>query len=286
MRVQAQEPPLRVVRAFELADGAALVHLHNLSGGVLGGDRLEMAVEVGPAARAQLTSTSATRIYRSRGPDLTAQQLNQFWVGENGLLEYLPDQLIPFAGSRYVQKSRIELAPGAGLFWWEIVAPGREASGEIFDYALLQTNLEISVQGKPILLERTRLEPKEAGQKLESLARLGPYRYFASFYVCRVGLPANQWLALESELGELAARLTRPGQSLWGVSSLTAHGLAIRALSLHSKDLSPGLLAFWQATSLCWAARACPGHRFGGAIMPVDPCIAGSCHGGNSMGNC
>jgi urease accessory protein len=37
-----QEPPLKVVRAFELEDGAALVHLHNVSGGLLGGDRLEL----------------------------------------------------------------------------------------------------------------------------------------------------------------------------------------------------------------------------------------------------
>lgn len=35
--VQRQEPPLRVVRAFAAADGTAVVHLHNLSGGVLGG---------------------------------------------------------------------------------------------------------------------------------------------------------------------------------------------------------------------------------------------------------
>ncbi len=37
-----QEPPLRVVRAFPLDDGAALVHLHNVSGGLLGGDRIEL----------------------------------------------------------------------------------------------------------------------------------------------------------------------------------------------------------------------------------------------------
>jgi hypothetical protein len=30
-----QEPPLRVVRAFGAEDGAALVHLHNVSGGLL-----------------------------------------------------------------------------------------------------------------------------------------------------------------------------------------------------------------------------------------------------------
>jgi urease accessory protein len=66
MTVREQTPPLRVIRAFGAADGRALVHLHNLSGGVLGGDRLTLRAEVGPAARVQLTTTSATRIYRSR----------------------------------------------------------------------------------------------------------------------------------------------------------------------------------------------------------------------------
>src|SRR3981081_645800 len=60
-----QQLPLRIVRAFQLDDGGALVHVHNLSGGFLGGDLLDVAVEVGPRALAQITSTGATRIYRS-----------------------------------------------------------------------------------------------------------------------------------------------------------------------------------------------------------------------------
>ena len=35
MSVDAQEPPWKVLRAFELAKGGALVHLHNVSGGIL-----------------------------------------------------------------------------------------------------------------------------------------------------------------------------------------------------------------------------------------------------------
>jgi len=66
LTVCEQHPPLKVVRAFHLEDGGCLVHLHNLSGGVLGGDCLELKVEVGPEAIVQLTSTGATRLYRSR----------------------------------------------------------------------------------------------------------------------------------------------------------------------------------------------------------------------------
>lgn len=243
-----QQPPLRVVRAFDLAEGGALVHLHNLSGGVLGGDHLELNVEVAPGAHAQLTGTSATRVYRSRGEGLTANQLTEVRVGENGLLEFLAEPVIPFAGSRYRQQARIELAPGAGLFWWETVAPGREAKGEVFEYDLFQTHLDLYGGERLLALERLRLEPKLSA--LTSPARLGPYRYFSTFYICRVGLEASRWRALENELSELAQQLSRPGESLWGVSTLPAHGLVIRALCRQGREIAPGLLTFWKAAKL------------------------------------
>jgi len=85
-----QQLPLRIVRAFKLDDGSALVHLHNLSGGVLGGDQLDLTVEVGPRALAQVSSTGATRIYRSRRNAAPAQQRLQISVEDNGLTRVSP----------------------------------------------------------------------------------------------------------------------------------------------------------------------------------------------------
>jgi urease accessory protein len=239
-----QRPPLKVVRAFTLSDGAALAHLHNVSGGVLGGDRLETRVEVGRGASAQLTTTGATRLYRCGDGARDAAQLNEVIVGEGGLLEYLPDALIPFAGSRFRQETRVELEPGAGLFWWEAVAPGREARGESFDYERLELKLEIGAAGRVIALERSCLEPRV--RPPDSPARLGGYRYFASFYVCRVGLSEARWFALESELSEVAARLSRAGEAVWGVSVLPAHGLLVRAVAVNGREIAPGLFQFWR----------------------------------------
>jgi urease accessory protein len=214
----------------------------------LGGDQLELKVAVEAEARAMLTGTSATRIYRSRGEELTATQLTEVKVGENALLEFLAEPIIPFAGSRYLQQTRIELGPGAGLFWWETVTPGREAKGEIFEYNLFQSHLDLSAGGKLLALERIRLEPKL--RPLTSPARLGPYRYFSTFYICRVGLEASRWRTLENELSEIALQLTRPGESLWGVSTLPAHGLVVRVLCQRGREIAPGLLAFWKAAKL------------------------------------
>ncbi|GLV53832.1 hypothetical protein KDH_06830 [Dictyobacter sp. S3.2.2.5] len=221
--------------------------MHNISGGVLGGDQLAIEVNVGPGAYAQLTSTSATRLYRSLPEAPPARQITQIQVAANGLLEYIPDALIPFAGARYRQQTRIQLAPGAGLFYWETVAPGRIARGELFAYDLLQLQTEIIAIDKPIAIEHTKLAPQR--HRLSSLARLGPYHYFCSFYICKVGLDAARWLPLEEELGTLANQLTQPGEICWGVSTLTAHGLVIRALSKQHTYLPAGLLRFWDTAT-------------------------------------
>ncbi len=238
-----QQPPLKVVRAFRLSDGAALVHLHNMSGGVLGGDKLKMQVEAGPGTRVQLTSTGATRVYRSLGETAVAEQVNEITVGEGALMEYLPDALIPFRDARYRQETRILLADGAGLFWWETIAPGREAHGEVFGYKLLQLKVDISSVGVPLFQEFVNVQPSKG--ELSSFIRLGHYRYFSSFYICRVGLGMNSWLKLESELSDLAGELAKPDELICGISTLPAHGLVIRALGRKLSAISSGLMAFW-----------------------------------------
>ncbi len=245
LHVREQQQPLKVIRAFPLAHGGALVHVHNLSGGVLGGDHLQLTVEVEPEAYAQLTSTSATRLYRSRPSAPCAIQTSEVRVAQGALLEYLPDPIIPFAGSRYLQQTRIVLADGAGLFWWETIAPGRTACGELFAYDLLQTDFTITALNRPVAIERYKLVPST--NEIASPARLGVYRYYSSFYILKVGVEAAEWARLEGQLNMLARELSVPGEESWGVSLLVAHGLAVRGISRQGKDIAAGLYAFWRA---------------------------------------
>ena len=248
MRLLQQEMPQRVVRAFEGDEGMAVTHLHNLSGGILGGDQLELAVHVGPQAQAQLTTTGATRVYRHRAGADASQKIT-LRVAPKGLLEYLPDSLIPFAGARYQQHVSIELAEGAGLFYWEMIAPGREASGEIFAYERVGLGLELCAGGVPVAVERMELEP--ALRPLTSPLRWGTHRYMATLYICRVGVPASTWTLLENELATLAQAhtISTPSENsmVWGVSSLVAHGLVVRALGVSGRQLITGLTTFWAA---------------------------------------
>ncbi len=143
MVVDAQQPPWRALRAFPHANGSTLVHLHNVSGGVLSGDRLTLDIDLGAGSAAQVTTTSATRLYRHRPASADSEQHTNIRVGQDALLEYLPDALIPFARSRHHQHTRITLADGAKLFWWETVAPGRQAMGETFAFDSLRIQTEV-----------------------------------------------------------------------------------------------------------------------------------------------
>jgi urease accessory protein len=243
-----QEPPLRVVRAFAREDGSALAHLHNVSGGLLGGDRLSLAVNVGAGASVQLTTTGGTRVYRPRKGAPPTTQTNEIRVGENALLEYVPDPIIPFAGARFVQRSRIELSAGAGLFWWEVIAPGREASGEVFAYERIGMRTDVTANGLLIAAESVRLDPRSSA--LWSTARLGEYRYWAAFYICRVGLDVRAWRAAEDYVREEARDLNRPREAVWGVSTLLADGLVVRGLAVRGRDALGGLHALWNAAKL------------------------------------
>jgi len=237
------EPPLKVVRAFPTESDGVLVHLHNVSGGLLGGDQLRQNIRLAPGSRVQLTTTGATRIYRHREHFAATRQHTEFSIGEGALLEYLPDATIPFARSQFQQYTSIDLAHGAGLFWWEILAPGREARGELFAYDQLEIRTRISASGRLIAAENVSLRP--ATQDIPSLARLGSYRYLATFYICRVGVEARSWRALEESLRQLRNGLSEPDETLWGVSSLSAHGVVIRCLARSGRDISSTLQSLW-----------------------------------------
>ena len=257
LRVKRQQPPWRVIRGFRAPSGETLAHVHNLSGGILDRDSLDVQIDLGAGAQAQVTSTGATRIYRSRSPEGLASQRTRVNIAAGGYLDYLPDQLIPYAGSRFEQTAHVELESGASLIWWDRIAPGREASGEIFQFHSLASQFEIVACGQPVAIERWTLTP--CLEPVDSVARLGPFRHFATCYVCRAGEPPAYWKTFEAQLQIIADRLSG-SEILWGVTSLRAHGLVIRGVAINGRALASGLVEFWKAAkwSLCGRVATLP----------------------------
>jgi urease accessory protein len=248
-----QDPPLRVVRAFHTRANGVMVHLHNVSGGLFGGDDLSLEVRVGKGAEVQLTTTGATRIYRCDPGSTAARQHNEFTISEGALLEYVPDAIIPYAGANFFQHTAIQLYSDAGLFWWEILAPGREARNEIFVFERVQMRTEIAAGDEVISIDRMNLEPDE--KPVGSPGRLGSYRYCATFYICKVGVAAETWLELEQHLRMIVPTLPRIDDTLWGISTLKRHGLTVRCLAHQGCDVISGLFSLWDEAKFALYGR-------------------------------
>ncbi|HEY4363555.1 MAG TPA: urease accessory protein UreD [Bryobacteraceae bacterium] len=230
------------MRAFALPSGS-LVHLHNVSGGVLAGDRLTLDVEVAAGASAQITTTGATRLYRHRQGAGDSEQRARFSVGDGAMLEYLPDIVIPYAGSRHVQRTEFRLGTGGTLFWWEILAPGRLAAGERFAFERLRIQAGIYAGERSVLREDYVLEPRK--KDLSSTARMGEYSHTASLCAVQTGRPAAFWRTLEDGWNQIARDRTQPGRTVWGASTLASDGVVVRGLSGSGRGLHDTLVEFW-----------------------------------------
>ena len=244
VRATRQDPPWKFVRAFPHNGNELLVHLNNVSGGVLAGDRLALDVAVEAGAAAHITTTGAARLYRHRTGARDSEQRSIFTVGEGARLDYLPDALIPYAGSRHTQRTEIRLATGASAFWWEVLAPGRQAAGEIFAFERLCVESDVRVRGVPTLRESFVLEP--GVRPLAVTARMREYSYLASLVVCQEGRPPSFWRGVEDSLNDLAIERTRLGEAAWGASTLASDGVLVRGLCSSSRFVFPALTDFWR----------------------------------------
>lgn len=154
----AHAGPLRVQKPFDLVqrDGTpgpcAAIVLHP-PGGIVGGDRLELEVEVQQGASALVTTPGATRFYRSLG-DRVGEQSTRARVAAGASLEWLPQETLFFDGTRASLSTRFDLEGDARLVAWEIAVFGRPASGERFERGEAATSLEIHRDDAPLWIDR------------------------------------------------------------------------------------------------------------------------------------
>lgn len=123
--------PLRIQRPF-YPEGDRICHtvLLHTAGGVVGGDRLSMGLDLGQDSHVFFTTAAANKLYRSNGQ--TAIQTGKITQAPGSVLEYFPQELIVFDGADYRQSLRVDLAVGAVWCGWEILRFGRTARGEKF----------------------------------------------------------------------------------------------------------------------------------------------------------
>jgi urease accessory protein len=233
--------PLQALEPMDLVgDGSATLLLLNPTGGVLGGDRLETEVSLGPASHVCLSTPSATRVYRSS--EHPAVQRVSIALGAGATLEWLPDHLIPSPGARLRQATEVTMAPAATLLYLDSWAAGRAARGEAWGFDLLDSSLLVRDPIGPLVRERAILT---GGPRPDGLGGTEGFGYIATFMALRAGepTPAAEW-------GELAAALQRDLDTVapdchGGVTTLGRGGVLARLLCPTAPALSACVEAVW-----------------------------------------
>jgi urease accessory protein len=141
-----QRDPLRVLFPVPAAGDPPLAVIITTSGGLVAGDRLDIAITLAPGATAHVTASAAEKVYRSTGPTTLVSQCLS--IGADAALEFLPPETILFDGARLRRQTVVELASGSGFLGGDIVVFGRRARGERFTYGFLREVWEVRRDGQ------------------------------------------------------------------------------------------------------------------------------------------
>ncbi len=133
--------------------GAPEIVFLNTAGGLTGGDQLSFALDLESGTRATATTQTAERAYRAVAGGPAARLDLRHSVGENGFLDWLPQETILFENSNLERRTRIDLAASAGCLFCETVILGRAAMGETLSQCRFTDRREVWRAGLPVLIE-------------------------------------------------------------------------------------------------------------------------------------
>lgn len=136
------EGPLRVLQRL-YPEGPGVCHhvLVHPPGGIVGGDRLEIEATLAEGSHALVTTPGATRFYRSAGAPAVQQLRARLAPGSR--LEWLPLETIAYDACLAENRMVFELAPGAEMIGWDVLALGLPAADLGFRRGRYQQHLEL-----------------------------------------------------------------------------------------------------------------------------------------------
>ena len=133
--------------------GAILI---NTSGGLTGGDRIDVRAAAGRDSRLSLTTQAAERAYRSRSG--AARVRTALRAAENATLHWLPQELILFDGADLERRLDIDLAGSSEAVIVEPVVFGRLAMGEDRVAGRFHDAIVLRRDGVPLFADRIALD--------------------------------------------------------------------------------------------------------------------------------
>ncbi len=221
--------PLRCLFPAVAREEIPTAVLVTTSGGLVGGDRLEIDIETGERARACVVGQAAEKAYRSLGADTRVEIALR--AGRESWLEWLPQETILFDGARLRRRTVVSLTGDARLLAGEMLVFGRIAMGERLTGGLLRDAWEVRVDDRLVWADALHMEGGEIPAALAAPAGFAGARAWATMMYC--GPDAGDFLGpLRDMIGEGEAGLRVGATSIGPV--LLARWLGQDAATLRS----------------------------------------------------
>ncbi|MEV6982946.1 urease accessory protein UreD [Sphaerisporangium sp. NPDC051017] len=147
LRTLRSDPPLTLRQtgpAIGPATGSATVHLVSTAAGPLGGDRLELHIDVAPGTSLELASVASTLVLPGPGESVAIVEAR---VGVGASLRYAPEPVVLAAGSAHRMIVRLAMDEGASVYWREEIVFGRYGERP----GTCHARFDATVRGVPLL---------------------------------------------------------------------------------------------------------------------------------------
>ena len=133
--------PLRILKSL-YPEGQSICHnvLVHPPGGLVGGDVLDIDVQVAEGAHALVTTPGATRFYKSNGKP--ALQRTKLKLDAGARLEWLPLEAIAYNACDAINHLEFDLAEGAQLLTWDVTALGLPLAAQPFELGVFEQHIE------------------------------------------------------------------------------------------------------------------------------------------------
>ena len=240
----SHDGPLRVLKSL-YPEGPGICHnvLVHPPGGLVGGDVLDITVQVDTGAHALVTTPGATRFYKSNGQP--ASQRTQLNLAAGARLEWLPLETIAYNACDAHNTVMLNIAPGAQLIAWDVTALGLPLAGQPFHEGSLTQHIEWPGH----FMERGVISAQDA-LLLNSPLGMAGQRCIASLILAS-GDPLERQLR-EALLESTHALLqTAPPGIFCGVTAPNPHMLVLRGLAPvvePAMDVWKTVWAHWRST--------------------------------------
>lgn len=236
---QYHQGALKIIRPHYLDDSGQVYYtIANPGGGYVGGDAYRIGVEVEPKASILLTDQSASKVYRTPG-DYVVQNM-EFTLHGNGVMEYIPDQLILYRDADYRQEITVRMDEESSLFMADIVTPGWSPGGEMFLYKQAHLRTQVFMGDTPVLIDNIRIEPTNETFAQMKSSFLGAHTHFSTA-ICID--PRVDGEVVEKVREAVKEKLEGRGSVHASVTTIDVPGFVLRAVADWTEDLMGVVLA-------------------------------------------